>query len=67
MVSTPTLVSIEYNGQTYISLTEGDRNWTDCECDFTLKNANNPTILKVFEKNKNADNATVIKLKSLHH
>lgn len=65
MVSTPTLVSIEYDGQTYISLTEGDRNWTDCECDFTLKNANNPTILKVFEKNKNPDNATVIKLKSL--
>ena len=34
MVSMPTLVSIEHDNNTYISLTEGEPYWKDCWCDF---------------------------------
>lgn len=65
MVSMPTLVSIEHDNNTYISLTEGEPNWKDCWCDFYLLNASDAIIVNVLDPESRSNNTTAVNLRNL--
>lgn len=59
--SLPTLVTIEYNNTTYISLNAGKPEWLGKDCRFTLNTVEEAEILEILEFKKVKNTSLIIK------